>query len=79
MVLDPIETLPFCWTEVDKVLIASIGLTILTTIVSIVVTVYRAARRDARWRADMLRTRADFLKLSDEPKDLPPVTDGRYR
>lgn len=71
MALDPIETLPFCWTEVDKLLVAGIGLTILTTIVSIVVVTWRAA-------ADLHRLRT-LHPSPEEPKDLPPVTDGRYR
>lgn len=78
MALDPIETLPFCWTEVDKLLVAGIGLTILTTIVSIVVVTWRAAADRVRGLCVLHRLRA-LHPSPEEPKDLPPVTDGRYR
>lgn len=80
MTLDPIE-IPFCWNGGDIALIAIIGLSIFAALISIVVIAWRAVAD--RGRGLYLLYRIGILHPPPvppaEPKDLPPVTNGRYR
>lgn len=71
MTLDPIE-IPFCWTEADKAMIVTIALVALGLLfmgfghLYAIIYTHVAAER---WRAQPPK----------KPKDLPPITNGRYR